>query len=365
MTTAAPPPPSGTGPSGAGPDGRGSARSRAAVMEDVAALAGVSAMTVSRVLNDPGKVAPRTRERVLAAMRELDYRPNSAARVLATGRSGVLGVVSFDTTLYGPASTLYGIERAARSADYMINIASLGSLTRRSIEDGVQRLRAQSVDGIVIIAPHQSAAEGLRRLPPDMPVVAVGAGDDLPVPVASVDHRAGAVRAVRHLLSLGHETVWHMAGPADWIDASARVDGWRSVLAEEGREVPEPLAGDWSARSGYELGRRLAADPAVTAVFAANDPMALGLLRALREAGRRVPEEVSVVGFDDVPEAPYFAPPLTSVRQPFGEVGRHAFQLLLQRVDDPGGAGGGPPARRTVEPELVVRESTAVRPGGR
>ncbi|MFI0444026.1 LacI family DNA-binding transcriptional regulator [Actinomadura sp. 6N118] len=323
-------------------------------MEDVAALAGVSAMTVSRVLNTPEKVRPKTRDKVLAAMRELDYRPNSAARVLATGRSGVLGVVSFDTTLYGPASTLYGIERAARSAEYTITIASLSALSRGSIEDGVDRLRSQSVDGVIVIAPHLSAAEGLRSLPPDFPVVAVGAGDDLPVPVAAVDHYAGALRATRHLLDLGHETVWHMAGPPDWVDAAARLAGWREALA--GREIPAPLAGDWSARSGYEQGQVLAADPAVTAVFAANDPMALGLLRALREAGRDVPGDVSVAGFDDVPEAPYFAPPLTSVRQPFGEVGRYAFQMLLERID---GATGAP--RRTAEPELVVRESTAPR----
>ncbi|XVQ13992.1 LacI family DNA-binding transcriptional regulator [Spirillospora sp. CA-255316] len=349
------PPAAGAAGAGAGPGGGQAARPRAAVMEDVAMLAGVSAMTVSRVLNSPEKVRPETRGRVLAAMRELDYRPNSAARVLVTGRSQVLGVVSFDTTLYGPASTLYGIERAARGAEHMVSIASVSSLTRRSIQDAVERLRSQSVDGIVVIAPHRSAADGLRGLPPDFPAVVVGAGDDLPVPVAAVDHRAGAERVTRHLLNLGHETVHHVAGPIDWIDASERVAGWRSALEAEGRPVPEPLPGDWSARSGYEQGRLLAADPKVTAVFAANDPMALGLLRALREAGRRVPEEVSVAGFDDVPEAPYFAPPLTSVRQPFGEVGRHAFQLLMERI---AGAEGAP--RRTVEPELVVRESTAV-----
>ncbi|MEU5880109.1 LacI family DNA-binding transcriptional regulator [Spirillospora sp. NPDC047279] len=337
--------------------------SRAAVMDDVAALAGVSAMTVSRVLNTPEKVRAQTRARVLAAMRELDYRPNSAARMLVTGRSGVLGVVSFDTTLYGPASTLYGIEQAARAADYTVSIASLSALTRAAIEDGVDRLRAQSVEGAIVLAPHRSAAAGLRGLPPDFPVVVVGAGDDLPVPVAAVDNRAGGVRVTRHLLSLGHRTVWHIAGPADWIDASERVVGWRSVLEAEGRPVPVPLqSSDWSPRSGYELGRRLAADPAVTAVFAANDPMALGLLRALREAGRRVPEDVSVAGFDDVPESPYFAPPLTSVRQPFGEVGRHAVRLLLERMADPlaDGARNRPPL--TVEPELVVRESTAAPP---
>ncbi|GAA3225133.1 LacI family DNA-binding transcriptional regulator [Actinocorallia longicatena] len=336
---------------------------RAAVMEDVAELAGVSAMTVSRVLNAPEKVRPETRARVLAAVRELDYRPNSAARVLATGRSGVLGVVSFDTTLYGPASTLYGIEQAAREHDYLISIVSLSALNRRSIGEGVERLRSQSVDGIIIVAPHESAAEGLRNLPPDLPLVVVGAAEEIPFPLAAVDQTSGAVKATRHLLSLGHETVWQLAGPANWIDAGRRTIGWRQVLEDGGRDVPEPLPGDWSAQSGYEHGRRIARDPAVTAVFAANDAMALGLLRALHEAGRRVPADVSVVGFDDVPESGYFSPPLTTVRQNFGEVGRRAFQLLLGRLDDSGATAI--PARRFVEPELVVRESTGIVSAGR
>ncbi len=328
-------------------------RPRAAVMEDVAMLAGVSAMTVSRVLNAPDKVRPETRARVLAAVQELGYRPNSAARSLVTGKTGVLGVVSFDTTLYGPASTLYAIEQAARVNDYLVSIASLAALNRRSIAEGVDRLRSQSVDGIIIIAPHESAAEGLRHLPPDLPVVDVGGGKGIPVPVAAVDQVAGAARATRHLLSLGHPTVWHLSGPPNWIDANGRVKGWRSALQSEGRDVPEPLIGDWSAHSGYEHGRRLARDAEVTAIFVANDHMAMGLLRALREAGRRVPEDVSVVGFDDVPEAAYFWPPLTTVRQNFGEVGRHAFQLLLDRI-----AGIEGDFRRKVEPELVLREST-------
>jgi DNA-binding LacI/PurR family transcriptional regulator len=334
------------------------ARVRPAVLGDVAALAGVSAMTVSRVLNAPDRVRAQTRARVLAAVRELDYRPNSAARQLVTGRSGVLGVVSIDTTLYGPASTLFGIEQAARLNGYTVSIASLSMLNRRSIEEGVHRLRSQSVDGVIIVAPHESAADGLRHLPAEIPAVAVDAGSDPPVPAVMVDQRAGAARATRHLISLGHETVWHLAGPADWIDASGRIEGWRGVLEAEGRPVPDVLRGDWSPRSGYQLGRRLAANPSVTAVFVANDQMALGVLRALREAGRRTPEDVSVVGFDDVPEAAYFGPPLTTVRQDFGEVGRHAFHLLLDRM-----AGTAGPTRRLVEPELVVRESTGAAPG--
>jgi len=334
-------------------------RPKVAVMEDVAELAGVSAMTVSRVLNAPEKVRPETRARVLAAVQELGYRPNSAARVLVTGRSGVLGVVSFDTTQYGPASTLYAIERAARQNEYSVSIASLDALNRRSIAEGVGRLTSQSVDGVIIVAPHESATDGLRHLPPDLPVVAVDAGDGVPFPVVMVDQHAGAARATRHLLSLGHRTVWHLSGPANWVDASARVAGWRSVLEAEGREVREPLAGDWSARSGHELGRRLASEDDLTAIFVANDQMAMGLLRALREAGLRVPEDVSVVGFDDIPEAAYFWPPLTTVRQDFATVGRLAFQLVLDRID-----GFLGERRLEVEPELVVRESAGVRPPG-
>ncbi|TDD18245.1 LacI family DNA-binding transcriptional regulator [Nonomuraea diastatica] len=325
---------------------------------DVAVLAGVSAMTVSRVLNDPDRVRAETRARVLAAVRELDYRPNQAARQLVTGRSGVLGVVSIDTTLYGPATTLYYIEQAARNAGYNVSIASLSSLNRRSMEEGVQRLRAQAVDGVIIVAPHESATEGLRHLPPELPAVAVDAGDDIPVPVAKVDQRAGAVRVTRHLLSLGHRTVWHVAGPPDWLDANGRIEGWRGVLEQAGRPVPDVLRGDWSSRSGYRLGRGLAQEPELTAVFVANDQMALGVLRALREAGRRVPEDVSVAGFDDIPESAYYWPPLTTVRQDFGEVGRLAFHMLLDRM-----AGADLDGRRLVEPELVVRESTGAAPG--
>ncbi|MEU0481375.1 LacI family DNA-binding transcriptional regulator [Streptosporangium sp. NPDC006013] len=337
-----------------------SERPRAAVMEDVAARAGVSAMTVSRVLNTPEKVRPDTRARVLDAVRELGYRPNFAARSLVTGRSGALGVVSFDTTLYGPASTLHGIEQAARTHDYLVTIVNVTTLNRRSIAEAVNRLRFQSVDGVVIVAPHESAADGLHHLPPDLPAVVVGARESLPVPVAAVDQAAGAVRATRHLLSLGHNTVWHLSGPEDWIDASARVEGWRSVLTAEGRQIPDPLRGDWSARSGFEAGRQLARDPEVTAIFAANDHMATGVLRALREVGRRVPEDVSVVGFDDVPEAPYLWPPLSTVRQNFTEVGRLAFRLLLERID-----GRTATPHRMIEPELVVRESTGARPTSR
>ena len=334
---------------------------RSAVMSDVGRLAGVSHQTVSRVINGSPKVRPETRRRVIAAMRELDYRPNTVARALVTGRTYTLGVVGFDTTLYGPASVLFGIERAAHEAGYLMIVASLKALNRSSVSFAVERLRVQGVDGILVIAPHLEAADALGHTPLDVPVVAVEAGPVDVVPVVAVNQYAGAVSATQHLLDLGHQSVWHISGPSDWLETRERIDGWRTTLEAAGADAPPPLPGDWSARAGYDHGRRLSADPAVTAIFAANDQMALGVMRALHEAGRAIPDEVSVVGFDDIPESPYFMPPLTTVRQDFIEVGSRSLRLLVRTIE----AGDSAPSRSLVEPQLIVRASTAVAPGPR
>jgi len=327
-------------------------------MADVGRLAGVSHQTVSRVVNGSLHVRPETRRRVLEAMQTLGYRPNPLARGLVTGRSNTLGVVSFDTTLYGPASTLLGIERAAHEAGYFIVIASLKALNRASVADAVERLSLQGVDGILVIAPLQSAAEALLDAPQRLPLVAVEAGPGDSIPVVEVDQFAGAADATRHLLDLGHETVWHLAGPSDFLESERRVSGWRATLEAAGAEPPPVYVGDWSARAGYDLGRRLAADRSVSAVFVANDQMALGVLRAMHEAGRAVPREVSVVGFDDIPEAGYFSPPLTTVRQDFDEIGARSLQLLVREIE----TGRRQPSAPRVRPELIVRASTSVAP---
>jgi len=333
-------------------------RPRAPVMSDVGRLAGVSHQTVSRVINGSPHVRPETRTRVLAAMEELGYRPNSVARALVTGRSRTLGVVSFDTTLYGPASTLFGIEQAAHEAGYFIIVASLKALNRSSVTDAVERLRRQGVDGILVIAPHEEAGDALMHTHADVPLVAVEAGPDEGVPVVAVDQVAGAVSATEHLLSLGHQTVWHVSGPPNFIESRQRLEGWQTTLQKAGATVPEPLVGDWSPAAGYELGRRLSRETAATAVFVANDQMALGLLRAMHEAGREVPGELSVVGFDDIPEASFFLPPLTTVRQDFNEMGTRSLRLLLKTIDTGEWASSG----TLVPPELIIRASTSAAP---
>jgi len=310
------------------------------------------------LINGSPRVRPETRQRVIAAMLELGYRRNSVARALATGRSNTLGVVSFDTTLYGPASTLFGIERAAHEAGYFIIVASLTSLDRASVMDAVDRLRLHGVDGILVIAPQEDAVDALLHAPSDVPLVAVEGGPRDTVPVVAVDQFAGAASATQHLLDLGHKTVWHVAGPADFLEAQERVEGWRTTLEVAGVEPPPPLVGDWSARSGYDLGRRLSRDASVTAIFVANDQMALGVLRAMHEAGRAMPGDVSLVGFDDIPESPYFTPPLTTVRQNFIEVGGRSLRLLVHAIET--GERVVPASR--VPTELVVRASTGPAP---
>jgi len=330
-------------------------------MADVARLAGVSHQTVSRVLNSHPNVRPQTRDSVLAAIAELGYRPNAAARTLVTRRTRTLGVVSFDTTRYGPAAMLCGIERAAAHS-YFVSVASLPALDRRSVLGAVDRFLDQGVEGIIVIAPTTGAVAACSRVRAHVPLVALGCGTSAPLTSAAVDNAAGAALATRYLLGLGHRTVHHVAGPRSWLDAQERISGWREALAQAGAPEPDLLPGDWGCPSGYRLGHRIATSPEITAVFCGNDHMALGVLRALAEHGRRVPGDISVVGFDDIPESAYFLPPLTTVRQDFGELGRRALATLVGMID-----GRRAPADcLRISPRLVARGSvSAPRPGAR
>ncbi len=324
------------------------------LMVDVARLAGVSHQTVSRVLNDHPHVSAKTRAEVLAAIRHLGYRPNAAARTLATGRTNAIGVISVDSTLYGPSSMLYGLEQAA-PPNYLVAISRLAGLDRQSLHKTVERFLDQAVEGLIVVAPQTDAVEALVSLKTEVPLVAIKCGTSAPLPSVIIDNRAGTARATQYLLDLGHETVHHLGGPPNWLDSSERAEGWRNTLRAADAKVPDIVCGDWSARSGYEIGHRLAAMSEVTAVLCGNDQMALGLLRALAERGRDVPGDVSVVGFDDIPEAAFFPPPLTTVRQDFGELGRRAMHLLMDRIS---GADRIMPPMPIV-PDLVVRASAA------
>lgn len=328
---------------------------------DVARLAGVSQKTVSRVLNDEPYVSDELRRRVLAAADALGYRPNHAARALASGRTRSIGVVSLGTALYGPASLLIGIERAARDTGYALRVVTTVEGDEAGVAGAVQSLLEQGVDGIVISEPID---EGALAVKVDVPVLVIGAPAPFAAPrvvAAGVGADLLARAATEHLLDLGHATVHHLAGPQRWFAARDRLAGWRVALRARGCGEPPVVVGDWSAASGYAVGGVLAADPAVTAVFAANDDMAIGLMRAMAEAGRRVPLDVSVVGYDDIPVAAYVTPPLTTVRQPFDAVATAGLGALVHAIENPGSD-----AVRASDPpvELVVRASTGPAPGG-
>lgn len=347
-----------------------SPRTRPPAMADVARLAGVSHQTVSRVLNDHPSVRPETRDRVLDAIATLGYRRNSAARALVTMRSATLGVVTTGSALYGPTSTLIAVEEAAREQGYFVSVATIRRYDAATMHRVLEHFMDQGVEGIVVIAPQEDVAAAVDSFRAPVPVImiaardrpgvaedappgAVGAGSILPI---AVDQRLGARLAAEHLLGLGHRTVWHLSGPLDWFDARERETGWRSALEDAGAPVPEPVRGDWSSDRGYAVGRELAgavrAGDGPTAVFAGNDQLALGLLRAFWESGVRVPDDVSVVGFDDIAGAGHFIPPLTTVRQPFGALGRRALALMLDAF------AGATVRPVSIPPELVVREST-------
>jgi DNA-binding LacI/PurR family transcriptional regulator len=326
-------------------------------MFDVAKAAGVSHQTVSRVLNDSASVKESTRSRVNAAIDELGYHRNLAARALATHRSKTLGVICFDSTLYGPASMVYAIEHAARSAGYFVSVASESTIDSTTLPRALNRLAEQSVEGVVVIAPLSETRHALSRLRGEMPVVAVDGTGGLGLPMVSVDQFDGARQVTRHLLEQGASTVWHVTGAEGWTETDARLAGWRQELTAAGRTIPEPLHGNWSAASGYQAGIALAGRTDVEAVFVANDQMALGLLRAFAEAGRAVPEDVLVAGFDDVPEAEFYSPPLTTVRQDFATVGRSSVEILIARIEDSDSAPIDD--QPTLVPaQLVIRQST-------
>ncbi|GAA2581907.1 LacI family DNA-binding transcriptional regulator [Microbacterium binotii] len=315
-------------------------------MADVAAHAGVSAQTVSRVVNQSPRVDPATRARVEAAMSALGYRMHRAARALRTGQTRTIGLVVSTLASVGNSRMLQAIAEAAAVRDYALAIVTVAGT--RDIAEAFSQLRDQGVDGAVVLNEATRLARGAEP-PAGLRLVVVDSPPDDRFTIVQTDHAGGARLATRHLLDAGHRTVHHLAGPVTSFAASERERGWREELAEAGIEAPEPHRGDWTSRSGYERGVAFAA---ASAVFVANDQMALGLLRALADAGRRVPEDVAVVGFDDLVDAAEYRPPLTTVRQDFDALGSRAVEVLVRMIETDEAASA-----QEIGATLVVRDS--------
>jgi DNA-binding LacI/PurR family transcriptional regulator len=328
-------------------------------IKDVAARAGVSRQTVSRVINDKGEIRSQTRQRVLAAIDELGYRPNAAARSIVVGRTCTLGCISPNLTDYTFANIIEGAQAEARRLGYFVLTGS--ARTEADVEPLLEQLLHRQIDGLLVLNPR--ADERYRYFLPlidkGLAVVYVNnTPQGAPVSAVRCDDRHGGYQATRHLVDLGHKAIATILGPDNEECTFDRLDGYRQALNEAGLPVDRGLVdqGDWSATSGYEATQRLLeAGRPFTALFAQNDQMAVGAIRALREAGRQVPGEVSIVGFDDIPLASYFDPPLTTLRQPMQESGTRAARLLVQTVEDP----SRPPEQIAIPARLVVRASCA------
>jgi DNA-binding LacI/PurR family transcriptional regulator len=321
-------------------------------MRDVAALAGVSHQTVSRVINHSPGVTDATRELVEAAIRQLGYRPHAIARSFAEGRTRTLACLAPNLTDFTYASNMEGAESVLRQHGYDLLFASYHD---RPFESVVEALVARRrVDGLLVISPYVDLP--VTALPLDVPLVLMGGcpREDYSH-LVYLDNRDGARQATKHLLGLGHRRIAQLTGPLQEDCASERNAGYREALADAGIVVDPALTteGDWSATSGYAAMSALAAG--VSAVVAQNDRMAVGLIRAARDRGLRVPEDLSVIGFDDMPLASYFDPPLTTMRQDTFAIGRTCAEQLIALLG--GSAAGCGPVR--LLSELVVRASTA------
>ncbi len=330
-------------------------RSQPVSIRDVARAAGFSYQTVSRVINESPNVSDATRDAVLAAIAELRFRPNRAARALAGGPLQAVTVLATSTSLYGYAAAIEGIEEATREVGFAMGFRTLKGVEPEAMHEAVERA-IEPASGLIVIAFDPAGALALECVPPEVPTAAMiqaPAAGLTPAPShVWIDEFAAAKAATKYLLDLGHQTVHHVPIP-DWSGSTPRLAGWRAALQEAGVQPGLVLKGGWTAEWGYEAGLALAKQPEVTAVLCGNDEIALGLMRAMYENGRAIPEDVSVIGFDDVPYARFAFPALTTVRQDFKALGRVCFARLLEL----GEAGLSIGHAETPQAELVVRET--------
>lgn len=337
---------------------RGGIPHRGVSQAQVAAHAGVSAQTVSRVANQMENVDPETRDRVLDSMRALGYRLNRTAVALRSGEYRTIGVIMFTLASFGNARTWESLALAADRSGYSVALTPVDRPTGSAVRAAFSRLAAQSIDGVIVLLEDHLLGDADPAMLGDVPVVVIDSAERHGASFVDADQAMGARQATEHLLALGHPTVWHIAGPESFYSAVRREASWRHTLESRGCVVPPVLRGDWTAASGYRAGLALRENPEVSAVFVANDQMALGLLRAFHETGVDVPGHVSVVGFDDMPESADFWPPLTTVRQDFETVGRVAVERLLDAIaarDHDAAAA----TRSVIPTTLIDRASTA------
>ena len=333
-----------------------SSKPRKPNISDVARVSGVSYQTVSRVLNDAPDVSAATRERIQQVIKDLGYRRSRTATALSTSRSTAIGILVDGSPRFGPVGTLMALEKVARQKGYFTTVVTVEESYEESVPKALDTLDDIEVDGIIVIAPVLSMAAAVRSAKIQVPVemIAAGASSTPNLFTYSEDQELGARMATQHLIDLGHTDIAHLAGSMEWFDGRVRKRGWEGALRGAGLRPGLCLEGDWTPAWAYETGLRLVREGTVPrAIFAASDHTALGLIRALSESGIRVPEDVSVVGYDDIEGSDFFLPPLTTVRQDFTALAHASIEVLLGAIQ------GRQVDRAPIEPTLVVRASAA------
>lgn len=326
---------------------------RAASIYDVAKLAGVSHQTVSRAINNADNIREETRKRVLDAMAELRYQPNRAARSLATSRSKLIGVLTSDAGIFSAEDLRLAIDTETRAEGYFAVAVRVDGESEHSIINAVNQLRELGIEAIIVIAPQSKVVEIAKSVDPDLPMVTIDFIDRTDMFSVSIDNYSGARIATKHLIQNGHKKILHIAGPADQYESIERLRGYNDEMISSGLKPLKFLQGDWTSQTGFNLGLQLAKKRSgFTAIFACNDNIALGLLHAFASKNIKVPKDISLVGFDDAPESAFFNPPLTTVHQDFGVVGRRAVALLFEEI-----AGVSNIRREQVLPTLTIRKS--------
>lgn len=303
-------------------------------MFDVAELAKVSHQTVSRVVNNHPSVKQETRERVEAAMLKLGYTPNRAAQTLKTTKSRIIGILASDTHLNGPANIWQNAERAARAADYFSITCSVDPASSKDVAKGIDYLSQMGIDGLIVITPHHETVEQARKALKRIPVISIDSSRGREKDALKLNNFDDAYRATKHLIDLGHTSIFHIAGPASFFEAVDRKAGYEAAM-NEAKLKPQSQVGEWSMDSGYEISKSIDYKKQnITAVFAASDHLALGVLRDCHERKISVPQELNIIGFDDLPEAEFAWPPLSTMRQNFQAIGEGAVSLLLNKLHD-------------------------------
>ena len=333
-------------------------------IKDVAGAAGVSTQTVSRVINDRPDVSDETRAHVQEVINRLSYSPNVIARSLIQGRSNTLGVIGFGLEYFGSSGVLTGIERKTNESGFSLLLSLLDQFQPARVDHLLGELLSRQVEGIIWAVPGHVPnfdwlIEKFERI--SVPVVFLNTAQTNSHVIVAMDNRLGGRLATSHLLEQGYQRIGIITGPADWWEAQEREMGWRQAIGEAGQGDLEPLkaVGDWSAASG-EVGLHTlhAKAPDLEAVFASNDQMALGALQAARRIGLRVPQDLGIVGFDDIPEAAFFLPPLTTVRQNLKALGASAVEQMKNLIEARHNDEEFNPGIAWVTPRLIIRKSS-------